>query len=57
MSFIINKKIIFLDSLQFLKSTLDALADNLENSDYKYLLSEFSQDKLEILKGKDEYPY
>ena len=30
MSIIINKNIIFLDSLQFLKASLDALADNLE---------------------------
>ena len=57
MSFVINKNIIFLDSLQFLKSTLDNLAANLEGSDHKYLLSEFSQHKLEILKRKDAYPY
>ena len=57
MSFVINKNIIFLDSLQFLKSTLDNLAANLEGSDRKYLLSEFSSDKLEILKRKDPYPY
>ena len=57
MSFVINKNIIFLDSLQFLKSTLDNLAANLEDSDRKYLLSEFSQHKLEILQRKDPYPY
>ena len=57
MSFVINKNIIFLDSLQFLKSTLDNLAANLEDSDHKYLLSEFSQHKLEILQRKDPYPY
>ena len=34
MSIIINKKIIFLDSLQFLKASLDALADNLEDADF-----------------------
>ena len=38
MSFVINKNI-FLDSLQSLKSTLDNLAANLEDSDRKYLLS------------------
>ena len=57
MSFIINKKIIFLNSMQFLKTSLDHLAKNLEDNDYKYLLSEFSPDKLEILKRKDAYPY
>ena len=57
MSFIVNKNIIFLDSMQFLKSYLHNLAANLENTDRKYLLSEFSHDKLEILKRKDAYPY
>ena len=57
MSFIINKKIIFLDSMQILKASLDELAANLEDTDWKYLLSEFSQGKLEILKRKDAYPY
>ena len=57
MSFIINKKIIFLNSMQFLKTSLDNLAKNLEDNDYKYLLSEFFPDKLEILKRKDAYPY
>ena len=57
MSFIVNKKITFLDSMQFLKSPLDNLAANLEDTDRKCLLSEFSHDKLEILKRKDAYPY
>ena len=57
MSFIINKNIIFLDSMQFLKLSLDSLAKNLEDGDYKHLLSEFLSDRLEILKRKDAYPY
>ena len=57
MSIIINKKIIFLDSLQFLKGTLDNLAANLKDTDRKYLLSEFPDDKLQLLKKKDKYPY
>ena len=57
MSIIINKNIIFLDSLQFLKASLDELANNLEDTDFKYSLSEFLQDKLEILKRKVAYPY
>ena len=56
-SIIIYKNITFLGSLQFLKASLDELADNLEYTDFKHLLSEFSKDKLEILKGKDAYPY
>ena len=57
MSIIVNKNIIFLDSLQFCKALLDSLAGNLEDSDFKHLMSEFPVDKLEILKRKDAYPY
>ena len=56
-SIIINKKIIFLDSMQFLKASLDSLAGNLEDTDRKYLLSEFSAEKLQLLKKNDAYPY
>ena len=57
MSIIVNKNIIFLDSLQFCKASLDSLAGNLEDSDFKCLMSEFPIDKLEILKRKDAYTY
>ena len=57
MSIIVNNSIVFLDSLQICKASLDTLAGNLEDSDFKHLLSEFSKDKLEILKRKDAYPY
>ena len=43
--------------MQFLKASLDNLAANLEDNDYKHLLSEFPTDKLEILKRKDAHPY
>ena len=57
MSIIINKNIIFLDSLQFYKGSLDSLAENLQDSDIKHLLSEFPEDKLKLLKKKDAYLY
>ena len=57
MSFIVNKKFIFLDSLQFLKSLLANLAANLEDTDHKHLLAEFPKDKLNLLKKKDIFPY
>ena len=57
MSIIINRNILFLDSLQFLSASLDDLAENLENKNFKYLISEFPSEKLEILKRKDSYPY
>ena len=56
-SIIINRNIVFLDSLQLLKASLDTLAGNLQDSDFKHLLSEFPKDKLKILRRKDAYPY
>ena len=57
MSIIINRNIVFLDSLQFYKGSLDSLAGNLQDSDFKHLMSEFPPNKLEILRKKDAYPY
>ena len=57
MSIIVNRNIIFLDSLQFLKASLDSLAGNLQDTDFKHLLSEFPKDKLDLLRKKDAYPY
>ena len=57
MSIIANRHITFIDSLQFYNSSLDTLASNLEDEDFKYLVSEFGIHKLEILRRKDVYPY
>ena len=57
MSIIVNRHITFIDSLQFYNGSLDTLASNLNNEDFKHLTSEFGIDKLEILKRKDAYPY
>ena len=57
MSIIVNRNIVFLDSNQFYKGKLDNHASHLNNEDFKHLLSEFPIDKLELLKGKDAYPY
>ena len=46
MSIIVNNSIVFLDSLQFLKASLDSLGGNLKYDDFKHLLSEFPEDKL-----------
>ena len=54
---IVNNSIIFLYSQQFLKVSLDNVAGNLQDSDFKHLLSEFQKDKLELLIKKDAYPY
>ena len=57
MSIIVNRSITFSDSVQCIKASLDTLTSNLEDNDFKYLMSEFPSDKLEILKRKDTYPY
>ena len=57
MSIIANRHINFIDSPQFCNSLLDTFASNLNDEDFKYLVSEFGIDKLEILKRKDAYPY
>ena len=57
MSIIINKNITFIESMQFLNSSLDTLVKNLEDDDFKHLTSEFSREHLDLLKNKDIYPY
>ena len=41
MSIIVNRYITFIDSLQFCNSSLDTFTSNLEDNDFKYLVSEF----------------
>ena len=57
MSIIVNRHITFIDSLQLYKGSLDTLASNLNDEDFKHLTLEFGTDKLEILKREDAYPY
>ena len=57
MSIIANRYITFIDWLQFINASLENLASNLHNKEFKHLTSEFDVDKLEILKRKDAYPY
>ena len=56
MSFILNNNIIFIDSMLFMKSSLDKLVKNLSDEDFKYLSEEFRNEELEIAKGKGIYP-
>ena len=43
MRFNINSKLIFIDSFQFLSSSLESLVKNLGEDDFKYLSQEFLQ--------------
>ena len=57
MAFTINTNLIFIDSMQFMNSSLDSLVKNLSDNDFKYLSEEFSGDLLKLVKEKALYPY
>ena len=46
MNFTINNKLSFIDSFQFLSSSLDRLVKNLNKDDFKNLSQEFDHDTL-----------
>ena len=52
MQFFLNKAFVFIDSMQFMNSSLDKLVKNLSDEDFKYLVEEFSSKNLELLKQK-----
>ena len=41
MAFFLGKNLVFIDSLQFMNSSLDNLVKNLSDDDFKYLVEEF----------------
>ena len=57
MAFFLNKNLVFIDSMQFINSSLDKLVKNLWEEDFKYLVEECGSENLELLKQKDAYPY
>ena len=57
MSFCINNKQSFIDSFQFLSSSLGSLAKNLYKDDFKYLSQEFDNNVLDLVKQKGFDPY
>ena len=57
MSFTINNKVSFIDSLQFLSSSWDSLVKNLGKDDFKYLSQQFDNNVLDLVKQKGFYPY
>ena len=56
-TFTINNNLVFIDSMQFMNSSLDALVKNLSDNDFKYLFEEFSGDLSKLVKQKGVYPY
>ena len=57
MAFILNKKLVFIDSMQFMNSNLQKLIRNLSDNGFKYLTQLFGLKNLDLLKQKDAYPY
>ena len=52
----LNKNLVFIDTMQFMNSSLDKLVKNLSHKDFKYLVEEFGSENLEFLKQKGDYP-
>ena len=57
MAFFLNKNLVFIDSMQFMNSSLDKLVENLPDEDFKYLVEEFDSKHSKILKQNGDYPY
>ena len=53
MAFFLHKNLVFIDSMQFINSSLDKLVKNLSDEDFEYLVEEFGSKNLELLKQGD----
>ena len=51
-----GKNLVFIDSMQFINSSLDKVVKNLSDEDFKYLVKEFGSKNLRLLKQKGAYP-
>ena len=57
MALTINTNLIFIDSMQFMNSSLDSLVKILSDNDFGCLSEEFSGKVLRLVKQKGVYPY
>ena len=57
MAFTINRNLVFIDSMQFMNSSLDALVKNFSDNDFKFLSQVFRGGFLKLVKQKGVYPY
>ena len=56
-SLTINNKLNFIDSFQFLSSSVDSLVKNFKKNDFKYLSQKFDNNVLDLVEQKGFYPY
>ena len=57
-SLMLGKHLVFIDSFQFMSSSLGKLVSNLPNDTFKYTSEEIKNTKkLKLMKQKDVYPY
>ena len=57
MAFIIDKILIFIDSIQFMNKSLSDLADELPKDSFYHTKTEFGIENLELITRKGVYPY
>ena len=57
MAFMLGKHLVFLDSFQFMASSLDRLADNLPEDKFKYTSQVFQNEELILMQKKGVYSY
>ena len=57
MAFMLGRHLVFLDSFQFMASSLERLAANLPADAFKYTSQVFQNEKLSLMKQKGVYPY
>ena len=57
MAFMLGNHLVFLDSFQFMSSSLDNLVKNLPDEALKYTYNRFKQEQFNLMKQKDIYPY
>ena len=57
MAFMLGNHLVFLDSFQFMSSSLDNLVKNLPDEAFKYTKQEFKNEQFNLMKQKGIYPY
>ena len=57
MAFTINRNLVFINTMQFMNSSLDSLVKNLSDHDFVFLTEDFSGKFLKLVKQKGVYPY